>query len=545
MRRGAPLALALAVSLAGCQGPRGPVILLSVSLETDPLVIAPVHRISVALRSSESGPETLLFPEAGPTARPLDFPTDLAVVVSGVEGSVGLEVSALDVEGMVVGWGRGAVSLGAAELVEASVVVGLDTTCGDGLPAPGGVPEVCLKRYGVELTLGEGDANLGLISNGVVFAKADADELVDLLAVWSEDNSEPMSRSGLSLYHGAWEAGLGTTFDVSRELTLVDPEGAPGPQRSNTEGLVANVAGKEGSWVPDALPDLVVSSRDAQGVTVWPKEGDGRTYYDSEPRFVPVGASTGVIQAGDLLPAPGIEVAVALWSEGALALLAHVGEGAEARLEVVERLPVRTGVSGFRVADLDGDGDADLVVASNGDKGQGLPGGLLALTNDGAGAFAAADVGPLRTGENDVEVADVNGDGRPDLASVNWETGEASLFHAAEGGGYGKAAVWDLRRRGEPLEPKLDRVRLGDVDGDALPDLIVCDQNGWLHLLLLDADGKPRFPVVRLYAGEKAAEPAKDLQGCDVADVDGDGTIDLVALVDRTDSKLRVLRRAR
>ena len=66
------------------------------------------------------------------------------------------------------------------------------------------------------------------------------------------------------------------------------------------------------------------------------------------------------------------------------------------------------------VADLNGDGKPDVIVA-NASIHQ-----LTLLTNNGSGTFGAyASVGVDSGGAGDVVMADVNGDGRPDLVSAN------------------------------------------------------------------------------------------------------------------------------
>ena len=545
MRHTAPLAMAALAAMAlptACQGPRGPVVRLSVTQQQDPWVVASVHRLSVALTSSEHGSETLLFPEAGPSAVPIDFPADMAIVLSGVEGEVAIEVTALTASDEPVGWGRGQVTLDAAELVDAVVAVGVATTCGDGVAPAGLVPELCFERFGVELVLGRGEETLGVIANGVEFALADEDELPDLLAVWSEDNGQPLTKSGLSVFHGSWVEGSGITYTSDLEYVLVD-RGEPGERRSNTEGAVADVVGMDGAWEPDTLPDLVVSSREAKGLTIWPKAGNGRTNYAEEPLFIPLGELTGALQVGDVLPAPGDEIVVALWSVGRLAIVGHQPESDGFALDVLAELELRKGIAGFRIIDVDGDGDQDLVVSANGVAKTGGEGGLLVLRSDGAGGFDLEDVGPPRTGVNDVVVANLDGDDEPDLASLNWESGTVEVHTPADGDGWVSLTTWAVPAPGERQAPNLDRLRAGDLDGDGVTDLLACDQNGWLHALLLDADGSSRFPPVRLQGGESRGETAKDLQGCAISDSDGDGAVDLLAIVDRTDKRLRVLHR--
>ncbi len=67
------------------------------------------------------------------------------------------------------------------------------------------------------------------------------------------------------------------------------------------------------------------------------------------------------------------------------------------------------GASSVTVADLNGDGKPDLAVANQ-------TGTLSVLLNQGNGAFAAAVGYAAGAGPVSVAASDMNGDGKPDLA---------------------------------------------------------------------------------------------------------------------------------
>jgi hypothetical protein len=129
--------------------------------------------------------------------------------------------------------------------------------------------------------------------------------------------------------------------------------------------------------------------------------------------------------------------------------------------------------SGLAVGDLSGTGTHDLVVAN-------LNAGTLSLfkeTSPTSGAYAQAVTITVGGGPNDVEIADINGDGLPDLVVAD-NTGavEYLLQNPASPGTFAapvKLLLSNPAITAEGLVARGISVAIGDLNGDGVPDLAV------------------------------------------------------------------------
>lgn len=124
-------------------------------------------------------------------------------------------------------------------------------------------------------------------------------------------------------------------------------------------------------------------------------------------------------------------------------------------------------------------------------------------------------------------IADVNGDGIPDIVAPPARLGDGDL-KIWLGDGKGHFTPWPLTflENGAPLKRfSIDYggVAVGDIDGDGHMDVVSASHGG--GLVSLFGDGKGNFTVVR------AGLPGRDFSGQAVAllDANGDGKLDLVA----------------
>ena len=139
-------------------------------------------------------------------------------------------------------------------------------------------------------------------------------------------------------------------------------------------------------------------------------------------------------------------------------------------------------------------------------------------------------------------VADINGDGVPDIVAPPARLGDHAL-HVWIGDGKGGFSEWPLRftEGGKPLaRVAIDYggVAVGDIDGDGHADMVSASHG--TGLVSFFGDGKGGFEVVR------AGLPARDFSSQAVAliDADGDGKLDILASRDAPAPEGRTLDKA-
>lgn len=193
-----------------------------------------------------------------------------------------------------------------------------------------------------------------------------------------------------------------------------------------------------------------------------------------EPRSCPsfVAASNGLPDKGEWRTHPSIGD-VNGDGLGDIAALSRKGPGPQVFLgnglgewtEASEGLKYANGFScgvGTRLADVNADGHLDLVVADHCE-------GVRVFLNDGTGRWSEASWGIPRNleGFNDVDVADIDGDGRPDLLAVSaFNSGFLMLRGEASG------AWTPLHETGLPRVGSGWQVRTIDVNGDGFLDVV-------------------------------------------------------------------------
>lgn len=134
------------------------------------------------------------------------------------------------------------------------------------------------------------------------------------------------------------------------------------------------------------------------------------------------------------------------------------------------------------------------------------------------------------------EIADVNGDGIPDIVSPPSRIGGNPVLHIWVGDGKGSFTRWPLtftEAGKEKADPGVDYggVAVADIDGDGHADVASASHNG--GLVTFFGDGKGGFTVVR------AGLPGREFsaQAVVLTDVDKDGHPDIVAARDIVESE--------
>ncbi|MGB2276095.1 MAG: putative Ig domain-containing protein, partial [Candidatus Poseidoniaceae archaeon] len=164
---------------------------------------------------------------------------------------------------------------------------------------------------------------------------------------------------------------------------------------------------------------------------------------------------------------------------------------------------------------MDGDGDLDIVSASEGDDT------IAWYENDGEDdpSWTASDIVTNATGAHGVTVGDINGDGHLDLVSASF-TDNTIAWYENDGNADPTWTVSDIVTDANGAR----NVFLGDIDGDGDLDVLSASQSdntiAWYEN---DGTTNPSWTVQDI---NTSATGAYDVHA---ADVDGDGDIDIVS----------------
>jgi hypothetical protein len=174
------------------------------------------------------------------------------------------------------------------------------------------------------------------------------------------------------------------------------------------------------------------------------------------------------------------------------------------------------------VADVNGDGQPDLVVANSCASSSSCSSGSVAvLLSNGDGTFKKAVTYPAGFFPLAVTVADVNGDSKPDLVVANDNGGGSVGVLLGRGDGTFGSIV---NYASGPSNSQT--VAVADVNGDGKPDVITttcCASNGDGEVVVLPGNGDGTFsPAVTFDSGGNRAFAVA------IADVNGDGNADVM-----------------
>jgi FG-GAP-like repeat len=176
----------------------------------------------------------------------------------------------------------------------------------------------------------------------------------------------------------------------------------------------------------DGKPDVVTGNGGIVGVygenaSVLLGSGNG-TFSNAPGSPYPVGAnprSVAVADLGNGFP----DLVIANEDNNTVSVLLGNGSGSFSNAPG-SPFAVGTKPTSVAVADVNGDGKPDIVTANSGSNN------VSVLFGNGSGSFSAAPGSPFAVGANpaSVAVADVNGDGRPDIVTANQGSSNVSVL---------------------------------------------------------------------------------------------------------------------
>jgi hypothetical protein len=308
----------------------------------------------------------------------------------------------------------------------------------------------------------------------------------------------------------------------ARSITVLEGKGNGqfGAALSNTTLAEAPGDMALGDLNGDGKLDVAFSSHDSYGVTLLTGDGKGGlALAPASPVVMKLGQHphTHGLAVADMNRDNKLDLITCNNADNDISIAFGDGRGNFTRAP--QTFPVGPSPYPFAVGDVNNDGWLDIVAtasATGPSRREQLPlsRALTLLLSDGKGGFSAQRL-PIRTGEPwFAAIADMNGDGKPDVVATHHELNALTVMIGDGRGGFSEA-------NGSPFDfgVSLFHLIIADVDRDARMDIAATSGNSVRVLL---GDGRGAFkPAASITVGPGAWRVA-------AADLNGDGRIDLV-----------------
>ena len=304
---------------------------------------------------------------------------------------------------------------------------------------------------------------------------------------------------------------------IAAAQTLVP---APGSPFRTGSGPVAVVAA---DFNGDAKADLAIANYDSNTVTVLLGNGVGGFTPAAGSPF-PAGTSPISLTSADFNSDGRLDLAVAD-ADGSVTVLLGNGAGG---FTMAAGSPIATALFQVSIAsaDFNGDGKPDLAIVNE------LTDNIGILLGNGLGGFSPAPGSPFPAGTDPrfVLVADLNRDGKPDLAIANGDSGQVTVLLGNGSGGFVNAPGSPFLAGRTP-----EALALGDFNKDGKPDLAAVNRAS-NNVTVLLGDGAGGFTGAPGTPTSAGALPVSAVAG----DFNADGNPD-IAVVSETGNVVNIL----
>lgn len=282
------------------------------------------------------------------------------------------------------------------------------------------------------------------------------------------------------------------------------------PPGSNSSGGALSIASAD--FNGDGVPDFVVGQSSISpglGLVVFLTESDG-----SLGKGVIYAANNALsyVAVGDLNRNGKADIVASNWATGAVEVLRGNGDGT---FQSPTSTPLPGITNGLVIADLNGDGWPDVAVA-------GTNSVVYILLNDGKGSLALAGTYPISGIGYELVAADFNNDDKLDLAIAMTSTSRVAILLGNGNGTFSAAHDYDTTLS------SVYGIAAGDLNKDGLRDLVVTSPStGSIAVALGNGDGSFKAPSIypaSLLSSQWNPSPGEVA----LSDVNEDGKVDIV-----------------
>ena len=354
-------------------------------------------------------------------------------------------------------------------------------------------------------------------------------------AVSSAVGSRPNSVA-VGDFNGDGRPDLAVANTASSTVSILFDSTAPGESSASFTLAATPTVGSQpvfvavGDFNGDGKPDLVTANYNGNNVSILlnstpPGASSASFTLAASPG---VGAQPYSVAVGDFNGDGKPDLAVANYNSNKVSILFNsTAPGASSASFTLAASPgVGAQPRSVAVGDFNGDGKPDLAVANASSNSVSI---LLNSTAPGASSasFTLAASPAVGKYPYSVAVADINGDGMPDLAVAN--AGDNTVAILLNGSAPGASSASFTLAASPAVGSQPVAVAVSDLNGDGKPDLATANYGGNAVSVLLNStapgSASASFTLASYAVGSNPASVA-------VSDFNGDGKPDLAAAID-------------